>query len=133
VTIAFVPQRGQILMCDFSMAHVPPEMRKQRRAVVVSPRSYNARHGQGPGRCIVVPFSASPPKTLKPSDVPFPTGPYKSLTVDTWAICEAVMNVSHERLDRVATGQRFLSEAVAAADMARIEDGLRHALGLPVG
>lgn len=130
MTIAFVPQRGQILMCDFSMAHVPPEMRKKRRVVVISPRSYNARHGQGPGRCIVVPFSASPPKTLKPTDIAFPAGIYRSLTVDTWAICEAVMNISHARLDRVATGQRFLSESVSPGDMARIEVGLRHALGL---
>lgn len=131
--ISFVPQRGQILICDFNMAYVPPEMRKKRRAVVVSPRSYNARHGQGPGRCVVVPFSATPPKYPKPSQVPFPVGRYQSLTVDTWAYCDAVMTVSHDRLDRVALGSRFLSEAISSADMARIEEGLRHAVGLQVG
>jgi uncharacterized protein YifN (PemK superfamily) len=115
------------------MAHVPPEMRKKRRVVVLSPRSYNARHGVGPGRCVVVPFTATPPKPLRPSQVPFPAGHYKSLTVDTWAICDAVMTVSHNRLDRVASGSYFLSEAVSSADMARIEEGLRHALGLQVG
>jgi uncharacterized protein YifN (PemK superfamily) len=102
VAIAFVPQRGQILICDFSMAHVPPEMRKVRRVVVMSPRTYNARHGAGPGRCIVVPFSGTPHVRIHPSDVPFPANVYASLTVPTWAICEAVMNVSHARLDRVA-------------------------------
>jgi hypothetical protein len=46
--------------CDFSMAHVPPERWKRCRAVVVSPRSYNAGYANGQSRCILVPFSALP-------------------------------------------------------------------------
>ena len=47
--IPFVPQRGQILMCDFDMAGVvPPEMRKKRRVAVISPRLTTA--GMGCGR-----------------------------------------------------------------------------------
>lgn len=130
MAITFVPQRGQILMCDFDMARVPPEMPKVRRIVVVSPRSYNARHGQGPGRCLVVPFSASPPSPVSAADVPFAAGSYQSLAVPTWAICSAVGSMSHTRLDRVAVGQRFLSESLSPQDLARVEDGLRHALGL---
>ncbi|WP_298952244.1 type II toxin-antitoxin system PemK/MazF family toxin [uncultured Methylobacterium sp.] len=128
--ITFVPQRGQILICDFDMARVPPEMRKVRRVVVVSPRSYNARHGQGPGRCLVVPFSASMPPVVRPSDVPFAAGVYRSLTVPTWAICSSVAALSHARLDRVAAGRSHLSESLSPQDLARVEDGLRHALGL---
>jgi uncharacterized protein YifN (PemK superfamily) len=37
----FTPLRGHILMCDYDMARVPPEMEKVRRAVVVSPHSHN--------------------------------------------------------------------------------------------
>ena len=128
--IAFVPQRGQILMCDFDMAGVvPPEMRKKRRAVVISPRSHNRRHGKRPGRCIVVPFSASEPAIVTPAEVLFPAGVYRSLTVPTWAICSAMASVSHTRLDRVAVGREFLSESLKPADVARVEDGIRHALG----
>lgn len=132
MAIGFVPRRGLILICNFDMARVPPEMRKTRRAVVVSPRSHNRRHGHGPGRCVVVPFSASPPPSPTPEDVPFPSGIYASLTVPTWAICAAVMSVSHDRLNRVVASGAGLDEILSPADMARIEKGLQHVLGLPL-
>ena len=129
--ITFVPQRGQVLICDFDMGGVvPPEMRKKRRVVVISPRSHNHRHGQRPGRCLVVPFSASQPLVMTAAEVPFPGDVYRSLTVPTWAICSAIESVSHARLDRVAVGSAFLSESLSPIDLVRIEDGLRHALGL---
>src|SRR3712207_5507746 len=106
-----------ILICDFSMAHVPPEMRKERRAVVVSPRSYNVRHGAGPGRCVVVPFTASKPARITPADVPFPAGVYQSLSLATGAVCSSVMTVSHARLDRVAHGRGFIVERLSSDDM----------------
>ena len=130
-SIAFAPRRGMILMCDFDMAGiVPPEMRKKRRVVVVSPSSYNRRHGTGPGRCLVVPFSASEPPVLTAADIPFPAGVYRSLTVPTWAICSAMGSVSHARLDRVAAGSSFISESLSEVDMRMVEDGIRHAAGL---
>lgn len=134
--IKFTPLRGHILMCDYDMANVPPEMEKMRRAVVISPRSYNHPHGKGPGRCLVVPFSATDPEhRLTPADVPFPVGQYRSLTQPTWAICSAVMSVSHARLDRVQVRQgrwhNFLTETLSPVDMLRIEEGLRHATGVP--
>lgn len=128
--IMFAPKRGAILMCDFDMATVPPEMRKRRRVVVVSPRSYNRPHRSAAGKCIVVPLSATEPRELRASHVSFPVGAYASFTVSVWAICEMVAHVSHARLDRVASGQRFLSEQMAPADIERIERGLRHALGM---
>ena len=129
--ITFVPQRGQLLICDFDMAGVvPPEMRKMRRVVVISPRSHNHRHGAKPGRCLVVPFSATPPAIVTPAEVAFPAGPYRSLTVPTWAICSAAASVSHARLDRVAIGRGFASEHLSEADLSRVGAGLRHAFGL---
>ena len=133
--INFVPERGRILMCDYDMARVPPEMEKVRRVVVISPRSYNHRHGSGPGRCLVVPFSATnPDRHLTRADIPFDVLSYECLTVETWAICSAVMSVSHKRLDRVSIRQRngpprFSVEALRPTDMARVEAGLRHAMG----
>ncbi len=135
MAINFVPERGRILMCDYDMARVPPEMEKLRRAVVMSPRSYNGRHGRGPGRCIVVPFSATNPAwRITPADVAFDATTYECLTVATWAICSAIMSVSHDRLDRVAIqrrqiGPRFSTELLSSRDIQRIELGLRHALG----
>jgi uncharacterized protein YifN (PemK superfamily) len=131
--INFVPERGRILICDFQMAGVPPEMSKIRRAVVMSPRSYNMRHGVGPGRCFVVPLSATNPGPLiTPADVPFAAGIYETLTVPVWAICSASMSVSHLRLDRVRIhGGNWSSELMAVADLKRVEVGLRHALGFP--
>jgi uncharacterized protein YifN (PemK superfamily) len=135
LSINFVPERGRILMCDYDMARVPPEMEKVRRIVVVSPRSYNHKHGSKPGRCLVIPFSATDPaRYLTPADVPFDSITYRCLTVETWAICSAIMSVSHDRLDRVPIRRHhgppiYSTEVLSSADMARIESGLQHALG----
>lgn len=122
--INFTPERGQILLCDYDMAHVAPEMTKKRRVVVVSPRSYNRA-----GRCVVVPFSATQPHNIEASHLPFDTGIYRALTVQTWAICDTISHVSCARLNRVKVGQTFLREFLLPVDMGRIEQGLRHALG----
>lgn len=130
--INFVPERGRILICDYDLARIPPEMEKQRRVVVISPRTYNVRHGALAGRCIVVPFSATDPgKFITPADVPFRAGAYWSLTIKTWAICSAVMSVSHDRLDRVYANGRHQNELLSAADIVRVEEGLRRAMGFP--
>jgi hypothetical protein len=49
-------------------------MNKPRRVVVISPRSYNERHGTGPGRCIAVPFTATCPRVMSPAIIHFPLG-----------------------------------------------------------
>lgn len=136
--INFVPERGRILMCDYDMARVPPEMEKVRRVVVISPRSYNRRHGSKPGRCLVVPFSATnPAQHLTLADILFDTKTYERLTVETWAICSAVMSVSHDRLDRVSIRRhqgppRYSTEVLKDSDLVRIEEGLRHAIGASI-
>ena len=130
--INFVPERGRILICNYDLARIHPEIDKIRRAVVVSPRSYNHRHGAGPGRCIVVPFSGRDPGIyLSLSDIPFPAGVYQTISVHTWAVCSAVMSVSHARLDRVRVGGTYPAEYLSNQDLARIEAGLRHACGFP--
>src|ERR1700730_3679548 len=131
MAIQFVPVRGTILICDFDLNRgfrVEPEIDKRRRVVVVSPRSYNRRHGVGARRCLVVPFSATKPKVFTPAVVHFPLGPYASFTKEAWALCHTLMAVSHERLDQVWRGLGTpLSEVLSKPDMVRIEAGLRHA------
>jgi uncharacterized protein YifN (PemK superfamily) len=133
MAITFIPERGRILMCDYDLGGVAPEMDKLRRVVVVSPTEINHRHAKRSGVAVVVPFSATPPTICRPCDVYFPRGIYRSLTVDTWAKCAAVSHVSHTRLDRVfARRHRFIYEELSDSDMRRLEDGLSAALGLPL-
>jgi uncharacterized protein YifN (PemK superfamily) len=127
--IPFVPQRGHILICDFDYGRLPPELDKERRVVVISPRSYNRRHGFGPGRCLVVPFSTTVPHEMTPAYVPFDAVTYKSLSEPTWAVCESIRSASHERLNRVRVGGENLNEIMSQADLARVQIGLHHALG----
>jgi uncharacterized protein YifN (PemK superfamily) len=124
--IRFTPSRGQILLCDFEMAWVPPEMRKKRRVVVVSNRSHNSA-----GRLIVVPFSATPPAKPTPTQVHVSAASYESFGFD--AVCDCIAHVSFRRLDRVFHGGRFIVEALSAADIQRVEEGLKHAIGLLEG
>ena len=131
MAINFVPGRGLILICDYDLARVHPEMNKSRRVVVVSPRSYNRRHGEGFGRCVVVPFTATEPKVANPALVSISAGRYQSLPRNSWAVCDAVMAVSHARLRRVWTGPgRALNEFLLPQDLRQIEAALRHSMGL---
>jgi uncharacterized protein YifN (PemK superfamily) len=128
--IAFVPQRRQILLCDFEYGRIKPSLGKVRRALVVSPRSYNHRHGFGPGRCLVVPFTATGPAEIRPAHVEFPSGKYVCLSEPTWALCDCLRSVSHARLDRVNVGGEYQNEMISNEDMARVETGILHAVGL---
>jgi uncharacterized protein YifN (PemK superfamily) len=127
--IPFVPLRGHILICDFEYGRIEPSLGKERRVVVVSPRSYNHRFGFGPGRCLVVPFSVTEIGE-KPAHIAFKANAYRSLTLDTWALCDCVRSVSHQRLNRVRIGGENLNEIMSKVDLARVDEGLRHALGL---
>ena len=142
--ITFTPQRGAILLCDFGPdpdepstyplrvppVSKPPEIWKLRRAVVVSAKAANHKHGAGPGVCLVVPFSAKPPQTPEAHDVFFASRSYRSFTKDVWARCAAITHVSHARLDRVIAGQGYRTDFLTQEDMARVEAGMRAALGL---
>ncbi|WP_409565243.1 type II toxin-antitoxin system PemK/MazF family toxin [Methylobacterium sp. J-078] len=142
--ITFTPRRGGILMCDFGPdptdpitfplgkppVGVAPEMWKIRPVVVVSPAALNHKHGTGPGVCLVVPFSATPPRTEDPWDVPFAAKASPSLRKASWAKCAAVTLVSHARLDRVITGRGYRGDFLSPADMTRVDEGMRAALGL---
>jgi len=55
--IPFVPDAGDVLMCDFTTGFQEPEMTKVRRVVVLSPRS----RVKFPSTYLVVPISKTPP------------------------------------------------------------------------
>lgn len=142
--ITFTPRQGGILMCDFGPdpddpltfplgrppVGVSPEMWKIRQVVVVSPGALNHKHGTGPGVCLVVPFSATPPRSEAAWDVHFAAKSYASLPKASWAKCALVSLVSHARLDRVIVGRGYRGDFLSPIDLARVQDGLRAALGL---
>ncbi|WP_162250004.1 type II toxin-antitoxin system PemK/MazF family toxin [Methylobacterium sp. Leaf456] len=144
MTITFTPRQGGILMCDFGPdpadpltfplgkppVGVTPELWKIRQVVVVSPAAMNHRHGIGPGVCLVVPFSATLPRSQAAWDVPFAARAYLSLPKASWAKCAAVTLVSHTRLDRVLIGRGYRGDFLSPADLARVQTGLRAAMGL---
>lgn len=144
MSITFAPRRGALLVCDFGpdpldpvtfpLAHPPvsvaPELWKVRPVVVVSPLALNHRHAAGPGVCLVVPFSATEPRTEDAWDVPFEARAYRGLPRACWAKCAALTLVSHARLDRPLSGRGYRTDFVSDDDMARIGAGLRAALAL---
>lgn len=133
--INFTPRRSAILMCDFDMAYVPPEMRKVRRVVILSPTAQNKWTSADPGLSTVVPLSATAPRGSDPRSVLIPAGTYSSLTIDVWAKCGMIDTVSNSRLDRVKKRERgqllYLNDRMTAADMASIEVAIRAALDMP--
>ena len=131
MAITFTPKRGAILMCNFEMAFVDPEMRKVRQALVVSIRDNNHRHALLAGTCTVIPFSTIKPKTLSPDDVFIEEGTYWSLSEDCWARCKMITTVSHDRLRLVLKDSRPApTEFVSDSHMEEVEEGIKFALGL---
>jgi uncharacterized protein YifN (PemK superfamily) len=61
MSINFAPKAGQVLMCNFGMASVPPEMGKIRHVVVLSPR-----RRRNSGTFLVVPLSTVAPNPIEP-------------------------------------------------------------------
>jgi len=130
--ITFAPNRGAILLCDFDLARVAPEMDKNRQVIVVSLTKLNHKHGLNPGACVVVPVSSQEPTTVGPEDVYLPVGKYWSFRQDSWARCKMVDTVSHSRLSLLLRdGRPRRSEFMDEGDMLRIVNGLRFALQIP--
>jgi uncharacterized protein YifN (PemK superfamily) len=132
LAITFAPRRGAILLCDFDMACVPPEMNKRRQVIVVSRREMNHRHAKAAGLCTVVPVSATQPASLGPEDVFLPAGRYWSFSRDSWIKCRVLCTLSHDRLDLLLRfGRRHPSEFLLDDDMAKVETAIRTVLSVP--
>jgi uncharacterized protein YifN (PemK superfamily) len=129
--ITFTPRRSAILMCNFERSFVPPEMRKRRRVIVISPTAHNRWTANNPGTCTVVPLSATAPYNADPRNVLIPIGRYASLTADVWSKCGMIATVSNSRLDRVLTRGTRQGEYANVTDMAAIEAAIAAALDLP--
>jgi len=98
VPLTFHPDRGTILICDFSTGFRPPEMVKVRPVVVISPR-----RRRGSGLVTVVPLSSTPPEPPEPWHYGLPAGVYPPARAPMWAKCDMVATVALDRLDRIKT------------------------------
>jgi mRNA interferase MazF len=104
MAITFVPDAGDVLICDFD-GFKAPEMTKVRRVVVLSPRS----RVTFPGTYLVVPISKTPPSRPEPHHCEFKPRSYHFFdqTESVWAKADMVCCVAAHRLDRVKINGRY--------------------------
>lgn len=111
---------------DVFVAHLGPrsgsEQRGTRPVLVVSHDAFNATSGWR--SVVVVPLSTSPSQARRgPTAVPIPVGA-GGLAKESVALCHQVTTLDRAKL------HRFLG-ALAKAEMAAVEEGLKAALDLP--
>ena len=104
MAITFVPDAGDVLMCDF-IGFIAPEMTKVRRVIVLSPRSRDVF----PGTYLVVPVSKTPPSQPEPHHHEFRPRGYDFFDhgQSVWAKADMVTCVGSHRLDRVMVNGRY--------------------------
>jgi len=122
--IPFYPKPGEVLMCDFA-GYIAPEIVKVRPAVVIS-----ADNPASTRLCIVVPFSTTPPRIVRPVHFHVPAGRYAFAQEEQWVKGDLIAHVRFERLDRVRVNGRFRRFDLPAADFAEIRKCVLHAVGL---
>ena len=126
MAITFVPDAGDVLMCDFD-GFKPPEMTKKRQVVILSPRARRVN----PDTYIVVPISTTPPATLLGCHCELRRGAYPCFDpVTIWVKCDMVTCVAAHRLDRVKVAGRYNRVQIRRDDLARIRSAVLHGLGM---
>ena len=98
MSLTFVPNPGDVLMCDFS-GFVAPEMTKCRPAIVLSPRSRKVIDGT----YLVVPVSKTVPNPPEACHYEFKPRSYDFFdpTESVWAKADMITCVAARRLDRL--------------------------------
>jgi uncharacterized protein YifN (PemK superfamily) len=127
MAISFVPDAGDVLICDFS-GFQAPEMTKVRRVVVLSPRS----RVMFPGTYLVVPISKTPPSIKEPHHCEFKPRDYHffDLIESVWAKADMLTCVASRRLDRVKINGRYSRAQIRKEDLVLVRKAVLHALGM---
>ena len=125
--INFVPDAGDVLICDFADGE-PPEMTKTRRVVVMSPRCRT----RFPSTFLVVPLSKTPPVPREVCHCDFRPGAYAFFDrIETiWAKADMITCVAARRLDRVKMNGRYTGCRIRKDDLERVRRSVLHALGI---
>jgi uncharacterized protein YifN (PemK superfamily) len=127
MAITFVPDAGDVLMCDFA-GFQAPEMTKVRRVIVLSPRS----RVTFPGTYLVVPVSKTPPSPPELHHCEFQPRSYQFFdqVESVWAKADMVTCVASHRLDRVRINGRYSRAQIRKEDLFLIRKAVLHALGM---
>lgn len=126
MALPYLPQRGEILICDFDDAALGAEMIKRRPVVVVSRKETHRRL-----LCTVVPLSTTAPTPPLAWHHPLPhvsiTGWVPSAPM--WAKADMLATVSLERLNkpyrRSRHGRQYITHLLSAEDLAAVLAGMR--------
>lgn len=135
--LKFPPQLGLIVICDYSKGFCPPEMVKERLAVVVSKRLPHRD-----GLCTVVPLSTSPSRSgIKYQcrvDLPFEAPePYEGTV--KWAKADMLATLGYNRMglpftgrDPVTGNRKYLKIVLPPEELLKVRHAMLHALDLDV-
>lgn len=127
---------GDVVLCNFGPdpratgtyplasgpVSMPPEMIKERHAVVIATPS--------PGLAIIAPFSTRQPAPLRPFHHHIPLGTYPFFSKDSWLKGDMLQVVSRDRLDRLYFNGRFQRAALSKDDFKVVRAATLSALGL---
>ncbi|MAZ02534.1 MAG: hypothetical protein CMN56_05290 [Sneathiella sp.] len=128
------PAQGTIVICDFNRSFIPPEMVKRRPVVVISPR-----FRERADLCTVVPLSTSIPDPIMPYHCELDIGtplPEPFIETRMWVKADLVVTVALQRLimpflGKEPSGKRIYdTRIITPDDLARIQNCVRHALGI---
>lgn len=124
MAITFVPDPGDVLMCNFE-GFMPPEMTKVRPVIVLSPRSRRIV----PDTYIVVPTSTTMPASVAGWHCELKRGSYAcfNAAVPIWAKCDMLTCVAAHRLDRVKVAGRYNRVQIRKGDLLRVRQAVLHA------
>ena len=103
MTIKYHPDRGSVLMCDFTQGFMNPEMDKKRPVIVLTP-NIKSRHNL----CTVVALSTTRPSKAMPYHCQIDLNPPLPARYDSeglWVKGDMVNAVGFHRLDLISTGK----------------------------
>jgi uncharacterized protein YifN (PemK superfamily) len=122
-----LPAQRDVWMCDFD-GFVVPEMVKERRVIIISPRHHGA------GVALVVPVSTTGPRAIRPVHIRLPGGAtYECFSgaSEVWVKADLVAHVRFERLSRVRINYREIRTVrIRPEHFERVQCGVLRALGL---
>ena len=134
MAIAFHPQQGSILACDFSTGFMPPEMIKKRPVIVISPIIKSR-----PGLCTIVCLSTTKPDPMMPYHLPIKLPeplPANWTNENIWLKGDMVYSVSFKRLSFAVLGKErsgsrlYYRGALSHATLQSVQRCILHGFGL---
>ena len=99
------PDKGSVVMCDFTNGFQNPEMDKKRPVIILSPKIISRYH-----LCTIVPLSTTPPNPIMSYHAQIdllPTLPSHFDSTNLWIKGDMVNAVGFHRLDLIRCGKKL--------------------------